>query len=107
MITLAMTLVATVLVMVIAVVLGVGDGPQPAGRHGDPAVPGRLPGDPAVRLPGARRWRCSAPSRFTAIVAAVAYAVPIATKLVADGIRGVVADDGRGGPRQRQHHAGR
>ena len=29
------------------------------------------------------------PSRFTAIVAAVAYAVPIATKLVADGIRGV------------------
>ena len=30
-----------------------------------------------------------APSRFTAIVAAVAYAFPIATKLVADGIRGV------------------
>jgi glycine betaine/proline transport system permease protein len=29
------------------------------------------------------------PSRFTAIVAAVAYAVPLATKLVADGIRGV------------------
>ena len=29
------------------------------------------------------------PGRFTAIVAAVAYAVPIATKLVADGIRGV------------------
>ena len=27
--------------------------------------------------------------RFTAIMAAVAYAVPIATKLVADGIRGV------------------
>ena len=30
-----------------------------------------------------------APGRFTAIVAAMAYAVPIATKLVADGIRGV------------------
>jgi glycine betaine/proline transport system permease protein len=30
-----------------------------------------------------------ASSRFTAIVAAMAYAVPIATKLVADGIRGV------------------
>jgi glycine betaine/proline transport system permease protein len=30
-----------------------------------------------------------AASRFTAIVAALAYAVPIATKLVADGIRGV------------------
>ncbi len=29
------------------------------------------------------------PGRFTAIVAAVAYAFPIATKLVADGIRGV------------------
>jgi glycine betaine/proline transport system permease protein len=29
------------------------------------------------------------PSRFTAIVAAIAYGVPIATKLVADGIRGV------------------
>jgi glycine betaine/proline transport system permease protein len=30
-----------------------------------------------------------APGRFTAIIAATAYAVPIATKLVADGIRGV------------------
>jgi glycine betaine/proline transport system permease protein len=29
------------------------------------------------------------PTRFTAIVAALAYGVPIATKLVADGIRGV------------------
>ena len=29
------------------------------------------------------------PGRFTAIMAATAYAVPIATKLVADGIRGV------------------
>ena len=29
--------------------------------------------------------------RFTAIVAAMVYAVPIATKLVADGIRGVSA----------------
>ena len=36
---------------------------------------------PALALFGA--------GRFTAIVAAVAYAVPIATKLVADGIRGV------------------
>ena len=36
---------------------------------------------PALALFGA--------SRFTAIVAALAYAVPIATKLVADGIRGV------------------
>jgi glycine betaine/proline transport system permease protein len=29
------------------------------------------------------------PNRFTAIIAGVIYAVPIATKLVADGIRGV------------------
>ena len=29
------------------------------------------------------------PTRFTAIVAAIAYGVPIATKLVADGVRGV------------------
>ena len=35
------------------------------------------------------------PSRFTAIIAAVAYAVPIATKLVADGSGGF-ADHGRG-----------
>ena len=55
---------------------------------GHPAVPGRVPDDPAVRLPGAGA-RAVRPGRFTAIVAAIAYAVPIATKLVADGIRGV------------------
>jgi glycine betaine/proline transport system permease protein len=31
------------------------------------------------------------PGRFTAIAAAIAYAVPVAVKLVADGIRGVPA----------------
>ena len=53
MVTLTMTLVATVLVMVIAVVARGLDGPQPAGRRDHPAGPGRLPDDPAVRLPGA------------------------------------------------------
>ena len=64
------------------------DGSQPEGRHGHPADPGRLPDDPAVRLPGAGAGAVR-PTRFTAIVAAVAYAFPIAIKLVADGIRGV------------------
>ena len=35
------------------------------------------------------------PTRFTAIVAAIAYGVPIATKLVADGIRGVAPTSAR------------
>ena len=41
MITLSMTLIATAMVMVIAVILGRRDGPQPASRRVDPAVPGR------------------------------------------------------------------
>ena len=88
MITLTMTLVATVLVMVIAVVLGVAMGRN---RRADvgirpfldafQTIPPFVYLVPALALFG--------PSRFTAIVAATAYAVPIATKLVADGIRGV------------------
>jgi glycine betaine/proline transport system permease protein len=88
MITLTMTLVATVLVMVIAVVLGVGMG---RGRRTDSVIRPFLDAFqtippfvylvPALALFGV--------GRFTAIMAAVAYAVPIATKLVADGIRGV------------------
>ncbi len=54
---------------------------------------------PALALFGA--------GRFTAIVAAVATPFPIATKLVADGIRGVAPDDGRGGALQRDHAGGR
>jgi glycine betaine/proline transport system permease protein len=88
MITLAMTLVATLLVMLIAVVLGVGMGRS---KRTDAAIrpfldafqtiPSMVYLVPALALFGA--------SRFTAIVAAIAYAIPIATKLVADGIRGV------------------
>ena len=88
MVTLTMTLVATVLVMVVAIVLGVGMGRS---RRTDTVIrpvldtfqtiPPFVYLVPALALFGA--------TRFTAIVAAMAYAVPIATKLVADGIRGV------------------
>ncbi|SRR5580765_2267867 len=86
--TLTMTLVATLLVMIIAVALGVGMGRS---RRVDTlirpfldtfqTIPAFVYLVPALALFGS--------SRFTAIVAALMYAVPIATKLVADGIRGV------------------
>jgi glycine betaine/proline transport system permease protein len=88
MITLTMTLVATILVMIIALVLGVAMGRN---RVADvtirpfldtfQTIPSFVYLVPALALFGV--------GRFTAIVAAVAYGVPIATKLVADGIRGV------------------
>ena len=88
MVTLAMTLIATVLVMAVAVVLGVGMGRS---RRTDmvirpfldafQTIPPFVYLVPALALFGV--------GRFTAIMAALAYAVPIATKLVADGIRGV------------------
>ena len=62
MVTLTMTLVATVLVMIIAVVLGVWMGRS---RRADRSIRPFLDAfqtHPAVRLPGARRWRCSAPA---------------------------------------------
>jgi len=90
MITLTMTLVATILVMLIALVLGVAMGRN---RLADlwirpfldtfQTIPSFVYLVPALALFGV--------GRFTAIVAAVAYGVPIATKLVADGIRGVSA----------------
>jgi glycine betaine/proline transport system permease protein len=88
MVTLAMTLIATILVMVVAVVLGVGMGRS---RRTDTVIrpfldmfqtiPPFVYLVPALALFGV--------GRFTAIMAALAYAAPIATKLVADGIRGV------------------
>lgn len=90
MVTLTMTLVATLLVMIVAVILGVVMG---RGRRADTiirpfldafqTIPAMVYLVPALAL--------FSPSRFTAIVASVLYAVPIATKLVADGIRGVSA----------------
>jgi glycine betaine/proline transport system permease protein len=88
MVTLAMTLIATVLVMLFAMVLGVAMGRN---RRADTVIRPFLDAfqtiPPFVYLVPA--LALFAASRFTAIVAAVAYAVPIATKLVADGIRGV------------------
>jgi glycine betaine/proline transport system permease protein len=86
--TLTTTLVATLAVIVIAVVVGVW-----MGRNGRAdtvvrpfldafqTIPPFVYLVPALALFG--------PSRFTAIVAAFAYGVPVACKLIADGIRGV------------------
>jgi len=86
--TLTMTLVATVLVMLVAVVVGVWMGRR---RRADlfarpfldafQTIPSFVYLVPALALFNV--------GRFTAIVAAVAYSFPVATKLVADGIRGV------------------
>jgi glycine betaine/proline transport system permease protein len=88
MITLTSTLVATVLVMIVAVVFGVWMGRS---RRADAVVRPILDGFQTIPsfvylVPALALF---SPSRFTAIVAAVAYAAPIAVKLVADGIRGV------------------
>ena len=88
MITLAMTLIATAMVMILAVALGVAMGRN---RRADLVIRPFLDAfqviPPFVYLvPALALFQ---PTRFTAIVAAVLYAVPIATKLVADGIRGV------------------
>jgi glycine betaine/proline transport system permease protein len=90
MVTLASTLVATVLVMVLGIAVGVWMGRS---RRVDTSIRPVLDAlqtippfvylIPALALFG--------PGRFTAIVAAVAYAAPVATKLVADGVRGVSA----------------
>lgn len=87
-VTLTMVIVATVMVMIIALVLGVWLGRS---RRADLVIRPILDAFqvippfaylvPALALFGA--------SRFTAITAAVAYASPIAVKLVTDGIRGV------------------
>jgi glycine betaine/proline transport system permease protein len=88
MVTLSMTVIATALVMLIALVLGVAMGRN---RTSDVVIRPFLDAfqtiPPFVYLVPA--LALFLPGRFTAIIAAVAYAVPIATKLVADGIRGV------------------
>lgn len=90
MVTLTMTLVATVLVMIVAVIVGVGMGRS---RIVDIVVRPLLDGfqtiPPFVYLVPALALFAS--SRFTAIAAAMLYGIPIATKLVADGIHGVSA----------------
>ncbi|MGN6723201.1 MAG: ABC transporter permease [Marmoricola sp.] len=88
MITLTSVIVATALVMILAVIVGVWMGRS---RRADTiirpvldtlqTIPAFVYLVPALGLFG--------PTRFTAIVAGVAYALPIATKLVTDGIQGV------------------
>lgn len=88
MITLCMALVGTVLVMVLAVTVGVW---MARSRVADALTRPVL--DAAQTLPPFVYLivvlALFGPSRFTAIVAGVIYAAPIAIKLVADGIRGV------------------
>ena len=86
--TLTTTLVATLAVIVIAMLVGVWMGRN---RRTDTVVRPFLDAfqtiPPFVYLVPA--LALFGPSRFTAIVAAVAFGVPVATKLIADGIRGV------------------
>jgi len=88
MITLAMTLVATILCMVLAVVVGVA---MARNRRVDLAIRPIL--DAGQTIPAfVYLIPCLAlfgPSRFTGIVAALAYAAPVSIKLVADGVKGV------------------
>lgn len=88
MVTLNMTLVATVLVMVLALVFGVWMardrrvdlGLRPLLDAGQ-TIPPFVYLIPVLALFG--------PSRFTAITAGIVYAAPAAIKLVADGVKGV------------------
>ena len=86
--TLTTTVVATLAVILIALVVGVWMGRN---RRADTGVRPILDAlqtiPPFVYLVPA--LALFGPTRFTAIVAAVAFGVPVATKLIADGIRGV------------------
>jgi glycine betaine/proline transport system permease protein len=86
--TLTTTVVATLAVILVALVVGVWMGRN---RRADTGVRPILDAfqtiPPFVYLVPA--LALFGPTRFTAIVAAVAFGVPVATKLIADGIRGV------------------
>jgi glycine betaine/proline transport system permease protein len=88
--TLAMTIVATLLVMVLGVVFGVWMGRN---RHVDRIVRPIL--DAGQTMPAfvylVPFLALFAATRFTAIVAAVVFAAPVAIKIIADGVRGVPA----------------
>jgi len=88
MVTLNMTLVATTLVMVLAIVFGVWmardhrvDVAMRPLLDAGQTIPPFVFLIPVLALFG--------PTRFTAIVAAIIYAAPVAIKLVADGVRNV------------------
>ncbi|MCR3749798.1 ABC transporter permease [Lentzea californiensis] len=88
MITLASTLVATIMVMVLGVVVGVWMGRSTrADRFIRPVL------DAAQVMPAfvylVPFLALFSASRFTAIIAAVVFAAPVAIKIIADGIRAV------------------
>jgi glycine betaine/proline transport system permease protein len=90
MITLTSTLVATVFVMILAVVFGVWMGrSRTADRVIRPVLDAGQTMPPFVYLIPV--LALFGPTRFTAIIAAIAYAAPAAIKIVADGIRAVSA----------------
>ncbi|WP_329787243.1 ABC transporter permease subunit [Lentzea sp. DG1S-22] len=88
MITLASTLVATIMVMVLGVVVGVWVGRS---RRADRVVRPVL--DAAQVMPAfvylVPFLALFSASRFTAIIAAVVFAAPVAIKIIADGVRAV------------------
>jgi len=88
--TLAMTIVATLLVMVLGVVVGVWMGRN---RHADRIIRPIL--DAGQTMPAfvylVPFLALFSATRFTAIVAAVVFAAPVAIKIIADGVRGVSA----------------
>lgn len=88
MITLASTLVATILVMLLGIVVGVWMGRS---RQADRFIRPIL--DAAQVMPAfvylVPFLALFSASRFTAIIAAVVFAAPVAIKIIADGIRAV------------------
>lgn len=88
MITLASTLVATILVMILGIVVGVWMGRS---RRADRFVRPVL--DAAQVMPAfvylVPFLALFSASRFTAIIAAVVFAAPVAIKIIADGVRAV------------------
>jgi glycine betaine/proline transport system permease protein len=90
MVTLATTLVATIIVMILGVTVGVWMGrSRRADRWIRPSLDAAQVMPPFVYL--VPFLALFGPTRFTAIVAAVVYAAPVAIKVIADGIRGVSA----------------
>ncbi|MFI0928643.1 ABC transporter permease [Streptomyces sp. NPDC021012] len=86
--TLASTLVATVLVMLLGIVLGVWMGRSMlVDRLLRPSLDAAQVMPPFVYL--VPFLALFGATRFTAIVAAVVYAVPVAIKIIADGVRAV------------------
>ncbi|MDX3229124.1 ABC transporter permease [Streptomyces sp. ME19-01-6] len=86
--TMASTLVATVLVMILGIVFGVWMGRSMlADRMIRPTLDAAQVMPPFVYL--VPFLALFGPTRFTAIVAAIVYGAPVAMKIIADGIRAV------------------